>query len=87
MTPGARLAAVIELLDEIERQDRPADLVAGSYLKARRYIGAKDRRAISDRVWGILRRRARLDWWLEHEKIQITSRARLLVDMILSAVE
>ncbi|HVI50966.1 MAG TPA: RsmB/NOP family class I SAM-dependent RNA methyltransferase [Candidatus Sulfotelmatobacter sp.] len=84
MTPGARLAAVIELLDEIERQDRPADLVAGSYLKARRYIGAKDRRAISDRVWGILRRRARLDWWLEHEKIQITSRARLLVDMILT---
>ena len=60
MTPGARLAAVIELLDEIERLDRPADQVASGFLKARRYIGAKDRRSISGRVWGILRRRARI---------------------------
>jgi len=84
MTPGARLAAVLELLEEIGRSGKPADLVAGSYLKARRYIGAKDRRAISERVWGILRRQARLDWWIAREGARVTSRARLLADLALT---
>jgi 16S rRNA (cytosine967-C5)-methyltransferase len=84
MTPEARLAMAIELLDEIARQDRPADLVAGSFLKARRYIGAKDRRAISDRVWGILRRRSRLDWMLESCRATSSPRHRLLADLMLS---
>lgn len=84
MTPGARLAAVIELLDEIERLDRPADQVASGFLKARRYIGAKDRRSISGRVWGILRRRARIDWWLIKEGVRIDGRSRLLADLALT---
>ena len=84
MTPEARLAAVIELLGEIDGQDRPADLVAGAYLKARRYIGAKDRKAISDRLWGILRRRARLKWWLAAQGVASTGRAMLLADLVLN---
>ena len=81
MTPEGRLAAVIELLAEIERQDRPADAVAGAFLKARRYIGAKDRRAIADRLWGILRRRARLDWLLASCRVESSPRRRLLADL------
>jgi 16S rRNA (cytosine967-C5)-methyltransferase len=84
VTPGGRLAAVLELLGEIDQSARPADLVAGAYLKARRYIGAKDRRAIADRVWGILRRRARLDWWLRREAREPTPRMRLLADLALA---
>ncbi|MDH3474862.1 MAG: rRNA cytosine-C5-methylase, partial [Rhodospirillales bacterium] len=44
MTPGARVAAAIELLAKIEALDRPADGVVRGYLRARRYIGSKDRR-------------------------------------------
>jgi 16S rRNA (cytosine967-C5)-methyltransferase len=84
LTPGARLAATLELLDEIARQDRPADLVAGSFLKARRYIGSKDRRAIAERTWGILRRRARLDWLLTAGQLAATPRHRLLADLVIS---
>lgn len=83
MTPEARLGAVLDLLEEIARQDRPADLVAGAYLKARRYIGAKDRRAISERLWGLLRRRARLDWILSACHQEPTPRRRLLADLII----
>jgi 16S rRNA (cytosine967-C5)-methyltransferase len=82
MTPEGRLAAVIEMLEEIDRQDRPADLVAGVYLKARRYIGAKDRRAVADRLWGILRRRARLDWILASCRVESSPRRRLLADLM-----
>ncbi len=83
MTPAARLTAVLELLAEIDAQSRPADLVAGAYLKARRYIGSKDRKAISERVWGCLRRRARLDWWLASQDQPATPRGRLLADLVL----
>jgi 16S rRNA (cytosine967-C5)-methyltransferase len=69
MTPGARVAATIELLDEIvSRSERPADLVANAYFRARRFIGSGDRRAVSERVWGILRRYGQLAWWLDRTR-------------------
>lgn len=84
MTPGARLAAAIEILAAMEADGAPADQVAGAYLRARRYIGAKDRKAISERVWGCLRRRARLDWWLDRLDFGRTPRHRLLADLALA---
>ena len=74
MTPGARVAATIELLDAIMDQaahsegGRPADLVANAFFRARRFIGGGDRRAVSERVWAILRRYGQLTWWLERTR-------------------
>jgi len=69
MTPGARVAATIELLDEIVgRSNRPADGVANAFFRARRFIGGGDRRAVSERVWGILRRWGQLWWWLDRTR-------------------
>jgi 16S rRNA (cytosine967-C5)-methyltransferase len=62
MTPAARLQAVIEILDALDTQ--PAEQVVNDYLRQRRYIGSKDRRAVTDRVYDILRHRARLAWRL-----------------------
>ncbi len=65
MTPAARLAAAIDLLEQIDSSGRkPADAVANDFFRARRFIGSGDRRAVSDRVWGVLRARRRLTWWL-----------------------
>ncbi len=76
MTPAARIAAVIDLLEIIEgAPKRPADAVAHDFFRARRYIGSGDRRAVSDRVWGILRTRRRLGWWLRDAAVS----PRLLV--------
>ena len=63
---------------------RPADSVASHYFKTRRYIGAKDRRAISNRIWGVLRRRARLGWWLAQLEVEDFPRERVLADLVLS---
>ena len=66
MTPSARLAAAIDLLEEIQSADRrPADAIANNFFRDRRFIGSGDRRAVSDRVWGVLRARRRLGWWLD----------------------
>lgn len=65
MTPSARIAAAIDLLSLIEASpDTPAPDIANAYFRARRYIGAGDRHAISERLWRCLRARRRLGWWL-----------------------
>ena len=63
MTPGARLQAAIELLDDVVRGGA-ADAACSAYFRSRRYIGSKDRAAIAERLYALLRARARLDWWL-----------------------
>ena len=75
MTPAARLAAAIELLEALELQPRrPADAIANDFFRARRFIGGGDRRAVSDRAWGVVRQRMRLDWWLAWAKCRPTGR-------------
>ncbi len=64
MIPTARIQTSIELLDEVLATDRPADGVMSAYFRARRFIGAKDRRSVSDQIWRVLRYRARLTWAL-----------------------
>ena len=78
MTPAARIAAAIELLDSINKSPRkPADAVANDYFRNRRFIGSGDRRAVSDRVWRVLRMQRRLTWWLARGRMAPT--ARMLV--------
>ena len=60
MTPGARLQAAIEILGESFAAPLPADAIADAYFRRRRYAGSADRRAIQERMFGILRRKARV---------------------------
>jgi 16S rRNA (cytosine967-C5)-methyltransferase len=66
VTPGARAAAAIAVLERQAVTQAPADLVAGSHFRANRYIGAKDRAAVAAIIYGVLRHRAQLDWWIAH---------------------
>lgn len=68
MRPAARAQAAIELIEEIDTASRaegaPADRIVGAYFRARRYAGSKDRRAVTDMVYGVLRSRGALAWRL-----------------------
>ncbi len=83
MTPSARLAAAIDLLADIARQSRPSDAVAQSFFRDRRYIGSADRRAVSERVWSMLRAHRRLSWWLDHARLPDTPPLRLAAALLL----
>ena len=85
MNPAARIGAVIELAGEIESSNAPADQIASSYFRHRRYIGSSDRRAVSLQLWGMLRRKARLDWWLKGKHADLDARNRLIADLVLDA--
>ena len=56
MTPAARLQAAIEILGM--GGSEPLDRQLKSWFRAHRFAGAKDRRAIAERVYGIFRQRA-----------------------------
>ena len=84
MTPAARLSAAIELLAAIESNPRkPADAVANAFFRDRRFIGGGDRRAVSERAWGVLRARRRLDWWLARAHLGATPRTLVAASLLL----
>lgn len=62
MTPAARLAAAASVLDSIAQGRNPAEVVLKAWGQQNRFAGSKDRRAIADRVYKVLRARGRLSW-------------------------
>ena len=60
MRPAARLQSAIELVDQIILAARDggasADQIAKRFFAERRYAGSKDRRAVRDLAWGVIRR-------------------------------
>ncbi len=86
MTPAGQLAAAIDLLAEIEADPRPADAVANHFFRTRRFIGGGDRRQVSSLVWGVLRARRHLGWWLNHFDAPETPRLLLAVQAIFTGM-
>src|SRR5215469_8375116 len=86
MTPGAQIEAAIGLLGEIEAGRGPADDIVANYFRRHRFAGAKDRGAISEHIYAVLRRRAALDWWIARAgqgRLPADARARMLAALIL----
>jgi 16S rRNA (cytosine967-C5)-methyltransferase len=83
LTPGARVAAAIDVLTAIDAGARPADDVTAEFFRRRRYIGAKDRAHIAGHVYSVLRHRAALDWWIVKHAAEIAARTRVLAALML----
>jgi 16S rRNA (cytosine967-C5)-methyltransferase len=62
LTPAARLAAAASIIDRISAGKAPAEAVLKTWGTENRYAGSKDRRAIADQVYKVLRARGRLVW-------------------------
>ncbi|MGN6311081.1 MAG: RsmB/NOP family class I SAM-dependent RNA methyltransferase [Xanthobacteraceae bacterium] len=73
MTPGARLAAAIEVISAIDTQRVPAAKALKEWGTAHRFAGSGDRAAISGLVFDVLRRRASSAWIMDDD----TPRARV----------
>jgi 16S rRNA (cytosine967-C5)-methyltransferase len=87
MTPAARIEASIELLGHIAGSPVPMDATVGDYMRARRYIGARDRADIAERVYDIMRARARLGWWLERLGAPDSPRNRVIFWLALAELK
>ncbi len=65
MRLGGRIAAAIEVLDDIERRHRPAAEALKDWGLSHRFAGAGDRAAIGNIVYGALRRRRSAQWIMD----------------------
>jgi len=80
MTPGARLQAAIEILDGLANTAQPADGYLRDWSRAHRFAGAKDRAAITERVYTALRHRASLAWRMNADDGRALVLASLLAE-------
>lgn len=85
MTPSARIKAVLDLLERIEKSPIPMDLTIGDYMRNRRYIGSKDRSYIAEQTYAVIRHHARLLWALEQAGTEPTPRNRLITYLRITA--
>jgi 16S rRNA (cytosine967-C5)-methyltransferase len=87
MTPGARIQAAIEVMEHVQstwggNRRVPVDGLLSDYFKGRRYIGSKDRGAISELVYYCLRFGGTLEWHIEQCDRQVTPRRVVLVALL-----
>jgi 16S rRNA (cytosine967-C5)-methyltransferase len=85
VTPDARLSAAIEVLETIDNVNTAAITILRAYFRSRRYAGSKDRRAVGNLVFNVVRHRARLDWWIAGAagNFEPSARLRILASVIL----
>lgn len=62
MQIGAKYQAVLEIMEQVWQDRYPADNIIKEYMRARKYIGSKDRKFITNTIWNIIRHRSRLEF-------------------------
>lgn len=80
MTPAARLAASIEIITEILERAAAADRVVTEWQRRSRFAGAKDRRAVSETVYAVLREQGMRRWRVEAAGAALTPRLLVFAD-------
>ncbi|MBS3648404.1 RsmB/NOP family class I SAM-dependent RNA methyltransferase [Pseudaminobacter sp. 19-2017] len=80
MRLGGRLAAAIEVLEDIERRHRPAADALKDWGLSHRFAGAGDRAAIGNIVYDALRRRRSAGWLLGSDSPRALAFGALLLE-------
>lgn len=55
MRPSSLAGHALELIEILQRDQRPADKIIDTFFRQRRYLGSHDRRELAESVYGILR--------------------------------
>jgi len=82
--PASLLQATVDLLSEVESTARPADAVTSAFFRTRRHFSDRDRGAIMQLLYDLLRHRARLGWWLNRLGSSGNLRNRLVTWLVLA---
>ena len=87
MKTSSRIRAAIEILEISDRDNTNIDITIISYFRHRRFAGSKDRTAIKNRVYRVVRNQLKLTWWIQTEgglKRCNPGRLLILADIALS---
>ncbi len=70
MNPASLIGHAVELLKLIDGSKQPADKIVSNFFHDRRYLGSKDRRWISETLFGMIRNRRYIEALLEQYLIE-----------------
>jgi 16S rRNA (cytosine967-C5)-methyltransferase len=73
MTPAARLSAVIEVLDDLDRRPRPVNDALKDWALSHRFAGSGDRAGIGAMVHDALRKRNSARWMMDADTPRATA--------------
>src|SRR5258706_10375359 len=62
MTPAARIQSALDIISGLDETKLPADRYLRAWFRARRYAGSKDRAAVAQHVYDVLRHKGSLAW-------------------------
>jgi 16S rRNA (cytosine967-C5)-methyltransferase len=62
MRLGGRIAAAVEILDDMDKRHRPASEALKDWGLSHRFAGSGDRAAIGNLVYDVLRKKLSLGW-------------------------
>lgn len=79
MKPAAQVQATIELLNELAASGYPADRIMAQYFRSNRYIGSKDKAAISEYFYTVLRSKLGYQYLLQQQGVDVQSRSLVAV--------
>ena len=87
MKPASRIQSAIEIMEHVqsiwaEQRRAPVDGMMADYFRTRRYIGSKDRGAISDLVYFVLRFGGAVQWHIEACDRSVTPRRVVMVALL-----
>ena len=82
MTPAARIQAAIEILGRMDETALPADRFLRDWFRARHFMGSKDRAAVAERVYDVLRHRASCAWRMGRDDARSLAIGSLLREAI-----
>src|SRR5512134_2256454 len=68
MKPSSLAGHAVELIEILLHDPRPADHLIDAFFRKRRYLGSHDRRELAESVYGILRHRRRLQFYIAKVK-------------------
>jgi 16S rRNA (cytosine967-C5)-methyltransferase len=83
MQKNARIRSVIEVLEEEAKTPYPLDSIIAKYFRARKFIGAKDKKYIAELVYNIYRRRSELLYALEQVDAALSPRNIVIAALII----
>jgi 16S rRNA (cytosine967-C5)-methyltransferase len=78
MTPAARLQAAVDILGQAAATSQPVERLLRDWGRSHRFAGSKDRAAIAERVFAVLRHRASFAWRMGDESPRALVIASLL---------
>ena len=81
MIPSARINATIEILEKAKHENSNIDKVLLAYFRKRRFAGSKDRSAINEQVYNVIRNRLKIDWWLKRVNTNGHPRSQVLAEL------